>query len=197
MNGKRKRWKKKISPPKIDQNVLHVQEACAFKKPEFLNFAFMRTEKIIELIAARTGVSRNQAIHVLELFDGGATIPFVARYRKELTGSLDEVFLANIKEEAERLDEIAKRKETILKSVAEQNLLTTELQEKIEACFQLNELEDIYLPFKPKRLKRTDINITEDEYAFITKEVEDKGLSMSEVIRRALDRYIEDQIITK
>ena len=117
----------------------------------------MRTEKIIELIAARTGVSRNQAIHVLELFDGGATIPFVARYRKELTGSLDEVFLANIKEEAERLDEIAKRKETILKSVAEQNLLTTELQEKIEACFQLNELEDIYLPFKPKRRTRASI----------------------------------------
>ena len=117
----------------------------------------MRTKKIIELIAARTGVSSNQAIHVLELFDGGATIPFVARYRKELTGSLDEVFLANIKEEAERLDEIEKRKETILKSVAEQNLLTTELQEKIESCFLLNELEDIYLPFKPKRRTRASI----------------------------------------
>ena len=117
----------------------------------------MRTKKIIELVATRTGVSRNQAIHVLELFDSGATIPFVARYRKELTGSLDEVFLANIKEEAERLDEIEKRKETILKSVAEQNLLTTELQEKIESCFLLNELEDIYLPFKPKRRTRASI----------------------------------------
>ena len=117
----------------------------------------MRTAKIYELIAACTGVSKTQAIQVMELFDGGATIPFVARYRKELTGSLDEVFLANIREEAERLDEIEKRKETILKSVTEQNLLTPDLQEKIESCFQLNELEDIYLPFKPKRRTRASI----------------------------------------
>ncbi len=117
----------------------------------------MRTAKIYELIAACAGVSKTQAIQVMELFDGGATIPFVARYRKELTGSLDEVFLANIREEAERLDEIEKRKETILKSVTEQNLLTPDLQEKIESCFQLNELEDIYLPFKPKRRTRASI----------------------------------------
>ena len=117
----------------------------------------MRTAKIYELIAACTGVSKTQAIQVMELFDGGATIPFVARYRKELTGSLDEVFLANIREEAERLDEIEKRKETILKSVTEQNLLTPDLQEKIESCFQLNELEDIYLPFKPTRRTRASI----------------------------------------
>ena len=117
----------------------------------------MRTAKIYELIAACTGVSKTQAIQVMELFDGGATIPFVARYRKELTGSLDEVFLANIREEAERLDEIEKRKETILKSVTEQNRLTPDLHEKIESCFQLNELEDIYLPFKPKRRTRASI----------------------------------------
>jgi uncharacterized protein len=74
-----------------------------------------------------------------------------------MTGSLDEIYLANIKEEAERLDELEKRKETILKSVGEQNLLTPELQSKIENCFQLNELEDIYLPFKPKRRTRASI----------------------------------------
>jgi len=117
----------------------------------------MRRDKINEIIATRAGVSKTQVIQVLELFDGGATIPFVARYRKEMTGSLDEVFLANIKEEAERLDELEKRKETILKSVAEQNLMTPELQEKIDGCFQLNELEDIYLPFKPKRRTRASI----------------------------------------
>ena len=117
----------------------------------------MRKDKIIELIAERTSVSKNQIISVLGLFDEGATIPFVARYRKEMTGSLDEVFLANIREEDERLDEIEKRKETILKSIGEQNALTPELQDKIENCFQLNELEDIYLPYKPKRRTRAAI----------------------------------------
>jgi uncharacterized protein len=117
----------------------------------------MRKDKIIELIAERAGVSKNQIISVLNLFDEGATIPFVARYRKEMTGSLDEVFLANIREEDERLDEIEKRKETILKSIGEQNALTPELQNKIENCFQLNELEDIYLPYKPKRRTRATI----------------------------------------
>ncbi len=117
----------------------------------------MRTEKVIEIVAQRTGVSKSQIISVLNLFDEGATLPFVARYRKEMTGSLDEIFLANIKEEAERLDEIEKRKETILKSVGEQNALTPELQAKIENCYQLNELEDMYLPYKPKRRTRATI----------------------------------------
>jgi uncharacterized protein len=117
----------------------------------------MRKDKIIQLISDRVGVGKNQIFSVLTLFDEGATIPFVARYRKEMTGSLDEIYLANIKEEAERLDELEKRKETILKSVGEQDLLTPELQFKIENCFQLNELEDIYLPFKPKRRTRATI----------------------------------------
>ncbi len=121
------------------------------------NFAFMRTEKILQLISDRVGINKKQIVSTLALFDEGATIPFVARYRKEMTGSLDEVVLANIKGEDERLGEIEKRKETILKSVAEQNLLTPELQSKIENCFQLNELEDIYLPFKPKRRTRATI----------------------------------------
>jgi len=117
----------------------------------------MRKEKIIQLISERVGVSKNQVANVITLFDEGATIPFVARYRKEMTGSLDEVFLTLIKEEDVRLDELEKRKETILKSIGEQNLLTAELQGKIENCYQLSELEDIYLPFKPKRRTRATI----------------------------------------
>jgi uncharacterized protein len=117
----------------------------------------MRKEKILAILEERTKVSRHQIINTLNLFDEGATIPFVARYRKEMTGSLDEVILSQIKEEAERLDELEKRKETIIKSIGEQNLLTPELQSKIEDCFQLNELEDIYLPYKPKRRTRATI----------------------------------------
>lgn len=117
----------------------------------------MRKDKILEKIAGLSGASKAQVINVLELFDQGATIPFVARYRKELTGSLDEVALARIKEEDERFGELEKRKETILKSIGEQNLLTPELQATIENCYQLNELEDIYLPYKPKRRTRATI----------------------------------------
>ena len=150
----------------------------------------MRKEKILQLIATGAGVDKSQIIRVLTLFDEGATIPFVARYRKEMTGSLDEVVLARIKEEDERLGEIEKRKETILKSVAEQNLLSPELQSKIENCFQLNELEDIYLPFKPKRRTRATI-------------ARDKGLEpLAEILMDQVEkdpvtrakRFLNDQV---
>jgi uncharacterized protein len=117
----------------------------------------MRKEKILQLISDHVGVNKNQIISAITLFDEGATIPFVARYRKEMTGSLDEVQLLSIKEEDERLTEIEKRKETILKSIGEQNFLTPELQSQIEDCYHLNELEDIYLPYKPKRRTRATI----------------------------------------
>lgn len=117
----------------------------------------MRKENTIVYIANQLAVSKSQIISVLGLFDEGATIPFVARYRKEMTGSLDEVILAAIKEEADRLDELEKRKETILKTIHEQQALTPELQERIDHCFSSNELEDIYLPFKPKRRTKASI----------------------------------------
>ena len=150
----------------------------------------MRKEKILEKIATLAGVSKVQLVNVLELFDGGATIPFVARYRKEMTGSLDEVALATIKEEDERFGELEKRKETILKSVGEQNLLTPELQAAIENCYQLNELEDIYLPYKPKRRTRATI-------------AREKGLEpLAELLMKQLERdpeakalrYLNDQV---
>ncbi|MCE1197925.1 MAG: RNA-binding transcriptional accessory protein [Marinilabiliales bacterium] len=112
---------------------------------------------MVRLIADRTGVAPQQVVAALSLFDEGATIPFVARYRKERTGSLDEVALASIREEDEKLRELEKRKETILKSIAEQQLLTPALRSTIEGCYLLNELEDLYLPYKPKRRTRAMI----------------------------------------
>ncbi len=117
----------------------------------------MRKEKVIQLISERTGVYKQQIINTLTLFDEGATVPFVARYRKEMTGSLDEVLILLIKEEDERIAELEKRKVTILKSIGEQNALTTELQSKIEDCYHSNELEDLYLPYKPKRKTRASM----------------------------------------
>ena len=94
---------------------------------------------------------------VLTLLDEGCTIPFISRYRKERTGNLDEVQITNISELNDRLKELRKRKETILKTIREQEKLTLELEAKIHACMDSTELEDIYLPYKPKRRTRAQI----------------------------------------
>ena len=94
---------------------------------------------------------------VLTLLDEGCTIPFISRYRKERTGNLDEVQITNISELNDRLKELGKRKETILKTIREQEKLTPELEAKIHACMDSTELEDIYLPYKPKRRTRAQI----------------------------------------
>jgi uncharacterized protein len=95
--------------------------------------------------------------NTINLLNEGATIPFISRYRKEMTGGLDEVQIASIHEQFEKLTEIAKRKETILKTIDEQDKLTSDLKIRIENCWNLTELEDIYLPFKPKRRTRAEI----------------------------------------
>ena len=94
---------------------------------------------------------------VLTLLNEGCTIPFISRYRKERTGNLDEVQITNISELYNRLKELGKRKETILKTIREQEKLTPELEAKILACMDSTELEDIYLPYKPKRRTRAQI----------------------------------------
>ena len=94
---------------------------------------------------------------VLTLLNEGCTIPFISRYRKERTGGLDEVQITNISELYDRLKELGKRKETILKTIREQEKLTPELEARIRACMDSTELEDIYLPYKPKRRTRAQI----------------------------------------
>lgn len=111
-------------------------------------------QSIPNLIAEQTGISAPQIQNTLELLDEGATIPFISRYRKERTGSLDEVAIAAIKESYHKFKELEKRKATILKTIEEQDALTSELKERIENCYDSTELEDIYLPYKPKRKTR-------------------------------------------
>ena len=94
---------------------------------------------------------------VLTLLNEGCTIPFISRYRKERTGGLDEVQITDISELYDRLKELSKRKETILKTIREQEKLTSELEARIRACMDSTELEDIYLPYKPKRRTRAQI----------------------------------------
>lgn len=107
-----------------------------------------------KLIATETNISERQVANTIALLDEGATIPFISRYRKEMTGSLDEVAVGTIKERYEKLQEIQKRRETILNTIEEQGQLTEELKSRIENTWDANDLEDIYLPYKPKRKTR-------------------------------------------
>ena len=114
-------------------------------------------QKTIRLISQIVRVEEAKVANTMQLLNEGATVPFIARYRKERTGSLDEVQIEAIKEAKEKIEELLKRKETIFKTIQEQGLLTAELQKRIEDCFDATELEDIYLPFKPKRRTRAAI----------------------------------------
>ena len=109
-----------------------------------------------KMIATALNIAVQQVENTLSLLEGGATIPFISRYRKEATGGLDEVQIGEIKERYDKLTDIAKRKETILKTIEEQGKLTTDLKKRIEACWDATELEDIYLPYKPKRKTRAE-----------------------------------------
>ena len=109
------------------------------------------------LISAKVGVAAKQVAATVALLGENATIPFIARYRKEKTGSLDEVQIAAIADEYHRYLEIEDRKATILKTIDEQGKLTEELKARIEKSWDLTELEDIYLPYKPHRKTRADV----------------------------------------
>ena len=109
------------------------------------------------LIAKTLGLRQQQVDNTIKLLEGGATIPFVSRYRKEATGGMDEVQVAAVKEQNDKLHEIAHRREFILQSIGEQGKLTPELEKRIAGCWDATLLEDIYLPFKPKRRTRAEI----------------------------------------
>lgn len=110
-----------------------------------------------QLIASQLHLPEHAVANTLKLLEEGCTIPFISRYRKERTGGLDEVQITSISDRNERLKDIQKRKETILKTINEQGKMTTELQQRIDECWELTTLEDIYLPYKPKRRTRAQI----------------------------------------
>jgi uncharacterized protein len=149
-------------------------------------------QKYIQQIAGKLSLSAKQVSSIDQLQSEGATIPFMARYRKEATGNLDEVVIGNVVEEIAYFKELDKRKETVLKTIEEQGKLTPELKKRIEDCFSATELEDIYLPYKPKRKTRAsqaiergleplakkifeqgEFNVEEEAAIFIKEEVKD------------------------
>ena len=110
-----------------------------------------------KMIAAALALSEKAVENTLELLEEGCTIPFISRYRKEKTGNMDEVKIEAVAQANEKYKEMAKRKETILKTIGEQGKLSAELQQRIDNCWDATELEDIYLPFKPKRRTRAQV----------------------------------------
>ena len=110
-----------------------------------------------KLIATAMNLQEKAVANTLALLDEGCTIPFISRYRKERTGGLDEVQIAGISDRYEKLNEIQKRKETVTKTITDLGKMTPELAKRIEACWDATELEDIYLPYKPKRRTRAQV----------------------------------------
>ncbi|HYW77930.1 MAG TPA: Tex family protein, partial [Thermoguttaceae bacterium] len=121
---------------------------------ESLTLECFDLEQAVRSIAAATGVAERQVRAAIELLEGGNTLPFIARYRKEATGGLDETALRMIEDALTKAHELAKRKATILRTIDQQGLLTDELQSQIRQCQDKQVLEDLYLPFKPKRRTR-------------------------------------------
>jgi protein Tex len=114
---------------------------------------------IAEFLAQSLSISLKQVTATIKLLDEGATVPFISRYRKEATGGLDEVQVEDIRALKAKIEELEKRKEVILASILEQGKLTPELKKAIEACTELSTLEDLYLPYKPKRKTRATVAI--------------------------------------
>ena len=136
------------------------------------------------LISSKIGVTVNQVAATVALLNENATIPFIARYRKEKTGSLDEVQIAAIADEYHRYLEIEDRKATILKTIDEQGKLTSELKARIEKSWDLTELEDIYLPYKPHRKTRADV-AREKGYEPLAEAIFAQKLSIAQIIQNS------------
>jgi uncharacterized protein len=137
------------------------------------------TNKQIQIISQQLSVAERSVQNTIKLLEEGATVPFISRYRKEMTGSMDEVQVAEIKDLFTKFVEADKRREAIIKSIEEQGKMTPELLSKLNNALYINDLEDIYLPYKPKRKTRATVAI-------------EKGLEpLAKIIFAQKDRNIE------
>jgi len=122
----------------------------------FFHYLCNMNKEYVSIIVRETGLREHQVENTLKLLENGATIPFISRYRKESTGGMDEVQVTEVSNALERLDALAKRKETVMSTIEGLDKLTPELKDRIEHCWDATELEDIYAPYKPHRKTRAD-----------------------------------------
>lgn len=145
-----------------------------------------------KIVSDSLGLPQRGVENTLQLLNEGCTIPFISRYRKEMTGNLDEVKVSDIALMREKLIEIAKRKETILSTIESQGKLTDQLRDRIDGCWALSELEDIYLPYKPKRRTKAEVarqNGLEPLANAIL-------LQIDKNVRRIAERFVKDNVKT-
>jgi protein Tex len=147
---------------------------------------------IVELVAQSSGISFKQVQSTINLLDEGATVPFISRYRKEATGGLDEVQVEDIRLLSLKFKEIEKRKETIIASITEQGKMTPELLAKLNKCFDMSQLEDIYLPYKQKRKTKATVAIEKGLEPLAKIIFEQKTPGIQEIARK----YINAQVLT-
>ena len=147
----------------------------------------------ILFIKNQTQLTERAIEHTLELLSEGCTIPFIARYRKDKTGNLDEVAIERIAKAQNEYDNICKRKETILSSIEEQGKLTDELRQRIETSFELNELEDLYLPYKKRRKTKGDV-AKENGLEPLAKQIMAQRLAD---LSSLASRYLSDKVTTE
>ncbi len=147
---------------------------------------------IVDLVAQYSGIRRNQVEAVVKLLDEGATVPFISRYRKEASGGLDEVQVEDIRLLSVKFKEIEKRKEVIISSIKEQGKMTDELLKKLQNCFDLNLLEDLYLPYKPKRKTKATVAIEKGLEPLAKIIFEQKQPGVIEIARQ----YINEQVLS-
>lgn len=148
--------------------------------------------KYAQQITASLNLSLKQVTNIIALHDEGGTIPFIARYRKEATGNLDEVQIGGVIEQVKYFTELAKRKETILKTIEEVGKLTPELKKKIDECVNATELEDIYLPYKPKRKTKATIAIEKGLEPLATLLLEQQQANIEEEAAKYINEQVKD-----
>src|SRR6476469_1434663 len=148
--------------------------------------------KYIQQIAGKLNLAVKQVNSIDQLQSEGATIPFMARYRKEVTGNLDEVVIGNVVEEISYFKELDKRKETVLKTIEELDKFTPEIKRRIEDCYSATELEDIYLPYKPKRKTKATQAIEKGLEPLATILFEQKAVNMDDAAAPYINEAVKD-----
>ncbi|MDQ6843275.1 MAG: RNA-binding transcriptional accessory protein, partial [Bacteroidota bacterium] len=150
--------------------------------------------KYSQKIATELNISNKQVNSIYVLHTEGSTIPFIARYRKEATGNLDEVVIGNVISQVKYFNELDKRKETVLKTIEEVGKLTPELKKRIDDSVNATELEDIYLPYKPKRKTRAAVAIEKGLEPLATLLFSQQNINTEEEAGKYLNEEVKDKI---
>lgn len=149
--------------------------------------------KYLQHISATLNLGIKPVMNILELHDGGSTIPFIARYRKEATGNLDEVVITNVIEQIKYFNELEKRKETVIKTIEDAGKLTPELKKRIEDTVNATELEDIYLPYKPKRKTKASVAIEKGLEPLAKLLFDQENVNVEEEAAKYINEQVKDK----